>query len=154
MLIIGIGNRYRSDDAVGLMVAQRLRALVSDQIRVLETESADTGLLDVWKDAETVILIDAMQSGAEPGTVYRFEAHTQPIPAHFFHCSTHTLGVAEAIALGRVLGQLPPYCIVYGIAGKEFSRGEGLSLAVEKAAEDVVQRVLRELQENRHRTPS
>jgi len=144
-LIIGLGNHYRRDDAVGLVVARRLKEAAPEGVRVLEESGEGAALMESWKGADTVILIDALHSGAKPGTVRRLDAHGQPIPTRFFHCSTHAFGVAEAIELARVLSQLPPRVIVYGIEGKSFEAGLGLSPEVEKAGQEVVERVLEEL---------
>jgi hydrogenase maturation protease len=48
-------------------------------------------------------------------------------------CSTHALGVAEAIELARALGRLPARLEVYAIEGARFTAGAGLSPAVEQA---------------------
>jgi hydrogenase maturation protease len=92
-----------------------------------------------------VILVDAVYSGAEPGTVHRLEAHARPIPGSFFHRSTHAINVADAVELARSLGELPPRLVVYGIEGRSFEAGVGLSPEVEKAAQEVVEAALREL---------
>jgi hydrogenase maturation protease len=144
-LIIGLGNHYRGDDAVGLVVARRLKEAAPEGVRVLEESGEGAALMESWKGAATVILIDALHSGAKPGTVRRLDAHGQPIPTRFFHCSTHAFGVAEAIELARVLSQLPPRVIVYGIEGKSFEAGLGLCPEVEKAGQEVVKRVLEDL---------
>jgi hydrogenase maturation protease len=149
-LIIGLGNQYRRDDAVGLVAARRLKEAVPEPVRVLEESGEATALMDAWQGADTVILIDALNSGAKPGTVRRLDAHAQSIPAGFFHYSTHAFGVAEAVELARALGQLPPRLIVYGIEGKTFEAGLGLSPEVEKAAQEVVERVLGDLCCNHH----
>jgi hydrogenase maturation protease len=65
-------------------------------------------LMEVWRGEETVIIIDAVKSGALPGTIRRFDARAQPIPKDAFRCSTHAFGVAEAIELARALARLPP----------------------------------------------
>ena len=70
-----------------------------------------------------------------------FDVHTQTIPTKFFHYSTHAFGIAEAIELARALKQLPQDLIVYGIEGKCFEAGIGLSREVEKAVEEVMMRV-------------
>lgn len=145
ILIIGLGNLYRSDDAVGLIVARRLREKGLSGVTVREAGGEGAALIAVWQGAETVILVDAVHSGAEPGTVYRLEAHAQPIPTKFFHYSTHAFSVAEAIELARTLNRLPESLIVYGIEGKNFEAGEGLSPAVEQAAQAVLERLLQEL---------
>lgn len=144
-LVIGLGNQYRRDDAVGLIVARCLKEQAPEHVRVLEESGESTALMESWKGADTVILIDALDSGAKPGSLHRLDAHAQPIPTKFFHCSTHSFGAAEAIELARALGQLPPRLIVYGVEGKTFQAGLGLSPEVEKAAQKAVERVLADL---------
>ncbi len=148
ILIIGVGNAYRGDDAVGLCVAQDIKKKSPDHINVIEQSGEGISLMESWKDANTVILIDAVSSGGKPGTIYQFDAHKQSIPAEFFHYSTHAFGVAEAIELARALKQLPPHLIVYGIEGKCFEAGVGLSPEVEKAAQGVVERIKQDMKDN------
>jgi len=145
ILIVGIGNTYRSDDAVGLCVAQHLKRLAFDSVYVIEESGDGVTLMESWKNADTVILIDAVHSGAQPGTIHRFDVHTQTIPTKFFHYSTHAIGVAEAIELARALKQLPKNLIVYGIEGKCFEAGIGISLEVEKAVVEVMMRVKQDI---------
>ena len=57
----------RSDDAVGLEVARRLRATLLDGVEVLEREGEPTSLLAAWEGADAVWLVDAVLSGAAPG---------------------------------------------------------------------------------------
>jgi len=145
-VIIGLGNEYRGDDAVGLVVARRCRERAPDFVTVQEASGEGVALMDAWQGMQTVVLVDAVFSDGEPGTVYRFEAQTQTIPARFFHYSTHAFSVAEAIELARALNQLPPTLILYGIEGKDFSAGVHLSPEVEQAAQEVLARVLQETQ--------
>ncbi len=145
ILILGIGNTYRSDDAVGLCVAQHLKRQAFDCVNIIEENGDGAALLDSWKSADTVILIDAVHSGAQPGTIHRFDVHTQTIPTKYFHYSTHAFGVTEAIELAKALKQLPKNLIVYGIEGKYFEPGVGLSLEVEKSAQEVVKHVKQDI---------
>lgn len=141
-LFIGVGNDYRHDDAVGLLVARRLKEQAGDIIEVLEESGQAIRLIEAWRDAELVVVCDAVSAEAGPGTVYHFDVTELPIPGSFFSCSTHAFTLADAIEMGRVLGQLPPKIIVYGIEGANFTPGEGLSPEVEDAAEQVIQSVL------------
>ena len=141
ILVIGVGNAYRGDDAVGLVVAQRLKEQALDHVSVLEESGDGVTLMESWQNADTVILVDAGCSDARVGTLHRFDtfdAHAQTIPATHFHYSTHAFGVVEAIELSRTLNQLPSRFIVYCIEGKCFAAGTGLSLEVEEAARTVV----------------
>ena len=94
---------------------------------------------------DRVVLLDAVSSGATPGTIHRFDAHTDTIPAKFYHYSTHAFSVAEAVELARTLNKLPQHLIVYGIEGKNFEAGVSLSAEVEKAVEQVIEKVVEEV---------
>ena len=145
MVVIGIGNHYRRDDAAGLVVAQRLRQQAPAGVTVIEHEGEPTALLEAWKDAGAVFLIDAVFSGAEPGTIHRLDAQAEAIPQELFRFSTHAMSVAEAIELARTLALLPPKLVVYGIEGKDFRTGAGLSPEVERGVPELVEQVLQEL---------
>jgi hydrogenase maturation protease len=143
-LVIGLGNEYRRDDAAGLVVARYLKMNASDRADIKEQSGEGAVLMETWKGAENVVLIDAVHSGAAPGTIFRFEAHAQSLPTKFFHYSTHAFSIAEAIELARALKQLPPSLVVYGIEGKSFAAGVGLSAEVEKAVREVAERIQQE----------
>jgi hydrogenase maturation protease len=142
-LVIGVGNALRGDDAAGLQVAQRLRELGFENTHESGGETAS--LMELWQGAAAVLLADAAQSGAEPGTVTRLDASTRPLPSAFLHCSTHAFGVAEAVELSRSLGTLPPTVIVFGIEGKNFEHGGPLSPEAERGIADAVRRIEDEL---------
>jgi hydrogenase maturation protease len=143
-LIIGIGNEYRGDDAAGLIVARRLKERLADSAIVIEQSGDGAALMEAWRSAETVTIIDAVMSGAAPGTIHRFDANAQPLPKDAFRLSTHAFGVAEAIELARALGELPRGLMVYGIEGKNFTVGIGISPEVEKATCEAVRQVFAE----------
>ena len=134
VVAVGVGNVYRSDDGVGLAVAERLRETAPD-IEVVTCEQEPLRLLDAWNGADLALVVDAVSSGARPGTVHRFDASEQPVPATVFRGSTHALGVGDAIELARTLGRLPTRVLVFGIEGERFSAGDRLSPAVAAAVE-------------------
>lgn len=146
VLIIGVGTKYSGDDAVGLVVAERLRARPPDLATVITHEGEGVSLMELLAGFQTAILIDAMSSGAEPGSVRRFDANAQLLSSRMFRHSTHAFGVADAIELGRALRQLPPRVIVYGAEGRNFEAGRCLSPEVEAAVPGIVERVLDEIQ--------
>jgi hydrogenase maturation protease len=145
ILIIGVGSQEQGDDGVGPLVARAIGAKNLAHTTILEESGEGSVLLEAWKGAHAVILVDAVSSGAAPGTLHRFEAHTESIPAKFFRFSSHEFGVAEAIELARALNQLPSRVIVYGIEGKAFERGIGLSPEVVETARTVVRSVAQEV---------
>lgn len=142
LLVIGIGNEFRGDDMAGLLVARQVKARSPDHTHVCEANGEGVALMELWQHAETVILIDAVQAGGTPGTIYRLDARAEKIPSKFFHYSTHAFSVAEAVELARALDQLPSTLIVYGIEGRQYDVGSGLSPMVEQAVSEVVERVV------------
>ena len=141
ILVIGIGNEYRGDDGVGLVVARELRAKNLPDMLIIESSGDGAALMEAWKAAQSVILIDAAASGRAPGTIHHFDALIQSMPTGFSFHSTHAFGVAEAIGLAQALQQLPPRLIVYAIEGKHFTAGVGLSPKVAKAVQKVIEQI-------------
>lgn len=145
VVIIGIGQEWRGDDAAGLLVARHLQKQ-QPKLKIREMSGSAPDLLAVWQEEKAVIVVDAVYTNTAPGTIYRFEAHAEPLPADIAPaCSTHNVGLAEAIALGRRLQRLPPCLIIYGIAGKHFGLGDQLSHAVEQAIPLVSRQILEEV---------
>lgn len=144
--VLGLGNEFRGDDGAGRVVARRLRETALPGVAVREESGEGAALMDAWKDADAVILVDAVQSGAAPGTIHRLDASRVPVPSRFFHYSTHAFSVAEAVELARALNQLPPRLIIYGVEGKDFAAGEKLSPEVAAAVDELLARVRQEIQ--------
>lgn len=143
VLVIGVGNRYRSDDAAGL---EAVRILRNQGLRAAEFEGEPIGLLDIWEGAGFAIVIDAVSSGADAGTIQRLDATVEPLPASVAGApSTHAVGLGQAIELGRALGRLPGKLIVYGIEGDSFTAGEELSPRVAEALKSLVEQVHHEV---------
>jgi hydrogenase maturation protease len=145
ILIVGIGHPDRGDDAVGRIVAARLREHQPPNVMVAETHGEAAALLDLIAGQDDVIIVDAGLSGGEPGLIHRLDAVAAPLPRPMFATSSHAIGLAESIELARTLGTLPHRCIVFAIEGRSFNLGGGLSPPVAGAVEEVVERVLAEL---------
>ncbi len=144
-IVVGIGNPERGDDAAGRLVARRLREIASVEIEIAESDGESTTLLALLEGAERAILIDACVSGAEAGTVRRFDVSAAPLPEARFSISTHGLGLGAAVELARALGQLPPRTIVYAIEAAGFETGEPLSPAVAAAVAETTNRISAEI---------
>lgn len=140
MLIIGVGNELRGDDAAGIRAARLLAARL-EGAELVECAGGCVELLDAWDGKDRVVLLDAAQSGAAPGTVHRFDAMREEIPAQMFSVSSHSLGVTGAVELARELGRLPRELVVYGIEGVDFSHGAAMSPPVQTAIERLVEHI-------------
>jgi hydrogenase maturation protease len=137
VILIGVGNAWRGDDGAGLALARRVRELAPAGVEVREVEGDATALVDAWSGAEHVVVVDAAESGAAPGSVRRFDARSHPLPVHSVRSSTHAFGVSDAVELARALNRLPARLDVYAIEGASFVAGERLSAAVQRAVDEL-----------------
>jgi hydrogenase maturation protease len=144
--VIGIGNEFRGDDVAGLLVVRQLKESPHDGVEFLEQSGEATALMETMDQTGPMILVDAVQSGAEPGTIHRYDASEKSMPAEFLRCSTHNFSVHDAIEMARALEKLPAQLIVYGIEGSHFDPGAELSPLVHAAIEKVAQQINKELQ--------
>ncbi len=131
--IIGVGSPF-GDDRLGWAVAEALqrssavKAVESGRVVISILDRPGTLLLAHWQDADIVIVIDAVRSGALPGTCFRFDAGEWTVSG--LPASSHGFGVAAALALARALGDLPSRLLVRGVEIDPSCRGFGLSRAV------------------------
>jgi len=144
-LVLGVGNDWRGDDAAGLEVARLLRSTTPPVARIVEYEGEPSGLIDEWQGAGDVVLVDAVSSGAPPGTVHRLDPLGGPLPHDLFRASTHHLGVAEAVELARALERLPSRLALYGIEGRDFDAGAALGPEVRSAVYQVAGEIAEQL---------
>lgn len=127
VLVMGLGNRNRGDDAIGLEVARRTRDMVPGHCSVIEVDGDPLASLDRWDGAELAVVIDAVSSGAAPGTIHRFDVSDRPLPGGLAGTSTHAFGLRELVELGRALGKLPGRMTVLAVEGRNFGMGSAMS---------------------------
>jgi len=144
-LVIGIGNPYRRDDGVGLAVLEGVRSRIGTRADTVEELGEPAALVERWSGREFVIVVDAVVSGAAPGSLVTHELGTSTLtvrPRFTPANSSHALGIAEARELGRVLDRLPQRLLFVGIEAGDTSSGEGLTPEVEAAVAPAIALVL------------
>ena len=107
VLVLGLGNDLLGDDAVGLHVARAVRERLAGiaGCAVRETIEMGLALLDEIAGCEHLLLVDSIETGAAPGHVHEFDAASlSPLRT----ATPHFVGIAETLALGRVLGLSMP----------------------------------------------
>lgn len=149
--VIGVGNEYRGDDGVGPAVVRRLLDWGLPPGFCVRSHNGEAmSLLASWEDSDTIIVIDAVDYGALPGTIVRLKGEEVRPVSGLLAGSSHGLGVAEAILLARALGRLPKTLIIFGVQGEQFTMGKGMSPCVRGAVDEVANRVIAVLDEVRH----
>jgi hydrogenase maturation protease len=152
-LVIGLGNTDRGDDAAGLAVAGAVRRAAPPGVTVTDLDGDQLALLDAWSAAaasgEAVFVIDAVRSGAPPGTLHRFTLGDLP-SATFRPAGTHALTLTEVIGIARALStdtcpRLPARLVCYGIEAATLTPGVPMSAPVAAAVEPVAAALLHEI---------
>jgi hydrogenase maturation protease len=141
VVVIGVGNSMRRDDGAGIAVVERARPLLPPGVEVRTLGGEATSLLDAWAGADLAVVVDAVRWDRPPASgVTRIDAISEPdsVGGWGAGTSSHGLGVAEAIALGRALDRLPPRLILLLVALAEEGQGAGLSPTVERRVDDAV----------------
>ncbi len=146
LAIIGCGNSNRSDDGVGVFVAQallqRLRSIPRDDVRVFD---AGTGGMDVMfqaRGASRLVIVDASQSGSPPGAIFEVPG-SELQRDHSPSFSLHDFRWDHALAAGRRIfrEQFPADVSVLLIEARSLDLGLELSAPVRDAADRVIARL-------------
>lgn len=145
-LVIGVGNQYRGDDAVGLVVAERLKQLQLPNVSVTLCPGGGLDLMDAWQNAQSVIIVDAVRSNEVAGSVVRVSHEDLDRLNNVGTVSSHGFGVVEAVSMATALGILPAKLVIYGIEAQHFEPGTVMSPDVAAAVDQVVQIIAEELQ--------
>ena len=150
VLVAAAGNRLRGDDGAGPRLLDILRGEFrrgqrQGGVRFFEAGGDPLALISKWGPDDRVLIVDAVRSGAPAGTIHRFDTDDGPIVPPPAAISSHGIGVAELLDLARRTGQSPARLVFYGVEGRMFDLGEGLSVPVEGALAAAAARIHAEL---------
>jgi hydrogenase maturation protease len=148
-LVVCVGNSLVGDDAAGCAVFESLaREPLPEGARVCLLGTGGISLLEMLAGESILIVVDAVQFGAKPGTVQILDWSELP-PEHAQAVSAHGIGVRQAIDLGRTLypGTFPRKLLLVGIEGMVFDTvGASLTPEVACAVEEAARAVRRQLE--------
>ncbi len=147
VVVLGLGNLLARDDGIGVEVVRRLAERWSDRpeahaVRFVDGGTLGLGLLDLVTGLERLIVVDAADLKARPGTI-------RLIPDVAGHggsrpLSVHEIGLADLLVAARLTGTAP-VCTLIAIQPVEIGPGLGLSPRLQRAARRAVAAVEVEL---------
>lgn len=148
MTVIGVGNPFRGDDAVGPVVAARLLHHFEgdDRVRVVDLDGEPVRIIQSWEGSRRVLVVDAVRSGAPAGTIHRLTldglSGIGVLAGDAMVTSGHALGLGDAVDLAAALDQLPPHLEVRAVEGTCFDLGEAMSAPVRAACDEMVTEIV------------
>ena len=141
MRVVGCGNAWAGDDSAGLEIVRRLRVRGSCECELLERPHAGVELMEVLRDVERVLFIDAVSSGAPAGTLHLVPLPSVSIvPRTISSISSHGWGLAETLRLMAALRHRIPRLALLGVEIEAALPGTPRSAAVESAIQAVLER--------------
>jgi hydrogenase maturation protease len=132
-VVIGLGNPYMRDDAIGLRAAERLRKSgTGADVVIYEMQDVDVSLLLQFKGAKKIVVLDALTSGQQPGTVTLHAI--APGTGSLGQLPTlHSLQLHDLFDIASEGGLVSCPVFIVGAEPKSCEVGEGLSQEAEKA---------------------
>ena len=139
ILLLGVGNRLRGDDAVGSLMVERLKGKVN--IPLIDAGDVPENYLGPIEEsgAEVVLVVDATEMGANAGDVAIFDIKQ----VQGMSISTHTAN------LGLMFQVIPPekrpQVILVGIQPGSMELSQALSEPVRTAMEELAEMLVNSL---------
>lgn len=146
ILVLGIGNVLMQDEGLGVRAVERLRERyhLPPGVRTADGGVMGLELLPYLEDVERVLILDAVRTDLQPGSVVRLNGRDIPA-ALALKTSIHQVGLQEILAVGRLRGTLPAQITLWGMEPASIEVGTDLSPTVSAALDDLVQSVAKEL---------
>ncbi len=146
-VVIGLGNRYRRDDGVGVVVADELDRLGLTGVRIVTDIVEPMSLLEAWSGAGLAVVIDgAAATPAAPGRVRRCDLSDVTTGDRL---SSHGIDLVGTHALGEALDRVPAELVLLTVEVADTGHGTGLTARVERAVPEVVGMAVAEIDRRR-----
>ena len=148
--VYGLCNVLLCDDCFGPSAVRRLEAayvLPEGEVRLADLGTPGLDLASHLLDLDTLIFLDTLSLDEVPGSLHvltkedLLREHVKGLRQ-----STHEAGIREAILTADLVGRGPAEILFLGVVPACLESGAGLSPAVERAIEPVVERTVAELE--------
>lgn len=146
ILVLGLGNLLMSDDSIGVRAVQRLQHnyRVPDGVTLLDGGTLGLDLLPYIELADSLLIIDALEMQAAPGSLFRLEGDEVP-RAFASKLSVHQMGLQDLLAVAELQGYAPHKLVVHGIQAGSIEMKLELSTEVAGAMESLNRAIINEL---------
>ncbi|MFN3504821.1 MAG: HyaD/HybD family hydrogenase maturation endopeptidase [Caldimicrobium sp.] len=148
ILILGLGNKLLQDEGLGIKVLEKLDKsyIFSPEVNLLDGGTGAFFLLPYLEEADYLIIIDAIESSEEPGTIYFLDL--SKIPENFLEkISLHEVSFQDILNVLKFKGKAFQEIYLAGIVPKSLKLGLELSKEVEEKIEELINLILLKLQE-------
>lgn len=143
-IVIGIGRSERGDDGVGPYVAAGVKQALGERIEVRCFSEDLFGLVECLDVRRSAVIVDALAPQGRPGRCVAWHGCDELSDDFKPAVSSHVMDLQSAVKLAAALGRCPQDLRIIGIEAQRVSFGEGLSAAVQEAADALIERLVQE----------
>lgn len=144
-LFVGVGNVLGGDDGVGVRAAEIMMGLpLTPDVEIYEAGTALLELASVMERRDRVVVVDAIDAGAEPGQVFRLRPEQIQSQASL-PLSLHQLGLLHALDETHLRGRAPGEVVILAVQIGDLSAGMKLSSAVKASLFGLLETAVDEL---------
>jgi len=140
--VLGIGNILLRDEGIGCHVAHALEGIPLPGVKVIDGGTCPEAL-QLFEDADKLIIVDAVKGGGTPGQIYRFHLEDISLEQKPF-LSLHDVGLADSLMLMQ-LWHKTGETVVIGVEPREISWGLELSPELREKMPQIIDVILSEL---------
>jgi len=145
--VIGLGSPLMGDDGLGLAALERLRRDydVPESVELVDGGTWGMSLLPVIEDAQHLLFLDAINTGARPGTVISLEK--EQIPRYLaMKVSPHQVDLRDVLAVAELRGTIPEHTRAIGLQPERVEMAVGLSETLEHELDGLMATIVRQLE--------
>jgi hydrogenase maturation protease len=146
ILIAGVGNELRQDDAFGVLLAAKLQAECKfpPAVKIMEMGSAGIHLVQqLFDNYDVLIILDIVKWGGDAGTIHFKEIEVKDITTlpqdeqNAFLADMHYINPIKALMMAKAMNLLPPQVLFLGCESEEH---EEMGIGISKAVHDSMQK--------------
>jgi len=114
ILLLGVGNIVQQDDGVGVhAITELMKREWPEEVELYDGGTLGIDLLPIIQNRDTIIVIDAVNGGESPGTLFKFSPDEVTLKVQPYD-SLHQLGFLETVSMAQILGTEPNHVLVIG----------------------------------------
>ncbi|TGE34144.1 HyaD/HybD family hydrogenase maturation endopeptidase [Desulfosporosinus sp. Sb-LF] len=145
IMVMGVGNILLSDEGLGVRFLDQLaKKSLPESVELLEGGTAGLDLIHLIREVDFLIIVDALNANAEPGTLFRLQPGDLHALSEHREVSFHEIGIIEVLAIANLLDKSPK-TLIFGVQPKSLEWGVDISPEIEAQFPRLTELILEEI---------
>lgn len=147
ILLLGVGNVLLADEGAGVHTVNRLREKgLPENVEAIDGGTAGLELLYLLEGVSKMIVVDCLDAGAEPGSLFKFKPDDVTMKDKV-KISFHDIGLMEVLTLAETMGTLPD-TVIFGVQPKRIDWDLNMTPEIEKVIPNLMSLIMAEIEES------